>query len=95
MSAQTRAGAAWFVGGLVAGFVAGAVASYAALWFLFNRRVEWHAVLYGDAALALILVVVAVRHIQRAALGLVPGLLFGIAFAIAACWILLFWVVGI
>ncbi len=95
MTARQRSGVGWFALGFIAGFAGGGIGSYFGLTLQLSHVSHWQPVLYCDAALALILVIAGVRHAQRGGLALRPGIYFGIALSIAACWLLLFWVVGI
>jgi hypothetical protein len=79
--------------GLTLGIVCGSFANYFVLRLLLES-VNWHAVLFAEVVLGLLLAVLAVR-IWRRGFALSPSVLVGIVLSIAAYWTLLFWVVGI
>jgi|HubBroStandDraft_6_1064221.scaffolds.fasta_scaffold00048_33 hypothetical protein len=82
----------WTFLGLIVGFGCGGLANYFSLRLLLQNA-EWHAVLFTELALAVLLTTLAIRRIRRRGFAFAPGVLLGITLAIGACWVLLFWVV--
>jgi hypothetical protein len=80
------------IAGLMVGLVCGGLANYGILRLLLQNA-EWHAVLVTDVAIGLLLAALAIRNVRRWGFAFGPGVLFGITLSIAACWVLLFWVV--
>jgi hypothetical protein len=82
-----------FIVGLVVGFVFGGLTSFLAVRLLANSNMQWHALLFVEAALVLSLGAIAVGGLRRRGLSFTPGLLSGAILAVVACWVFIFWVV--
>ncbi|MGC1381908.1 MAG: hypothetical protein WA814_12900 [Candidatus Baltobacteraceae bacterium] len=84
----------WTIAGVILGCALGAVANFFVLQLLL-RSAEWHAVLFMEVALGVLLITLAIRKARRFGVGFTPGALLGVTLAIAASWLLLFLVVGL
>jgi hypothetical protein len=82
-----------FVVGLVLGFAFGGLSNYFAVRVLANSNLQWHVLLFVEAALVLLPGLIVYGALRRRGLGFATGLLLGAVLAVVASWALIFWVV--